>query len=349
MVINGIEWKPVIVNGMNTRYIANELGNVMNVETGYILKPSPYAESGRLRLCLHLPDGTKKDMKIYRIIWEAFNGPVPKDLTIDHIDDDFNNNQLSNLQLLTASENIKKYYRNHPDKGFQKTIPDQTVHEFFKMIKRGIFYQEAAHKLDISVNVAKGYINGRRRKDIWTLYQPFPKSAWSRTKIGKKEKDRIKYLLLEGKSTREILKDISVSYDQYGINLVSRMRSELCIANNVINDDTWENVEKLIIDGKTNKEIYSILNLEYSESLARKITRKRNILGIPDKRFTIATKEEIEFMTSSIINGLSNREILSSMGKYDDRYYRQLCADLRYRKIKHDSTTIEKASKDVTE
>ena len=36
---------------------------------------------------------------IHRRIWEASNGPIPKGMSIDHIDGNTNNNNLSNLRL----------------------------------------------------------------------------------------------------------------------------------------------------------------------------------------------------------------------------------------------------------
>jgi hypothetical protein len=36
---------------------------------------------------------------IHRRIWEASNGPIPKGMSIDHVDGNTNNNNLSNLRL----------------------------------------------------------------------------------------------------------------------------------------------------------------------------------------------------------------------------------------------------------
>jgi len=41
----------------------------------------------------------------HRIVWEAFNGKIPAGLEIDHIDRDRHNNILTNLRLVTHSEN----------------------------------------------------------------------------------------------------------------------------------------------------------------------------------------------------------------------------------------------------
>ena len=41
----------------------------------------------------------------HRLIWEAANGAIPDDMVIDHIDRDKRNNTLSNLRLVTRTDN----------------------------------------------------------------------------------------------------------------------------------------------------------------------------------------------------------------------------------------------------
>ena len=53
--------------------------------------------------------------KEHRIIWEMFNGEIPKNLTIDHINEKKDDNRIENLQLLTMEQNIK---RSHVAKGY---------------------------------------------------------------------------------------------------------------------------------------------------------------------------------------------------------------------------------------
>lgn len=47
---------------------------------------------------------------IQRVIWQAFVGYVPDGYEIDHIDNNRQNNSMSNLQLLTKSQNNQKSY-----------------------------------------------------------------------------------------------------------------------------------------------------------------------------------------------------------------------------------------------
>lgn len=49
-----------------------------------------------------------KHYYIHRLVWTAHKGSIPAGITIDHIDGNHFNNNISNLQLLTQSENSRK-------------------------------------------------------------------------------------------------------------------------------------------------------------------------------------------------------------------------------------------------
>mgnify|MGYP001593560710 CR=1 FL=1 len=53
----------------------------------------------------------------HRIIWEMFNGEIPKNMEVDHINDDRADNRIENLQLLTRNQNS---LRISSSKGFGK-------------------------------------------------------------------------------------------------------------------------------------------------------------------------------------------------------------------------------------
>jgi len=44
--------------------------------------------------------------RVHRVVWEAFNGPIPGRLEVNHKDLDRTNNSLENLELLTHRENV---------------------------------------------------------------------------------------------------------------------------------------------------------------------------------------------------------------------------------------------------
>jgi len=58
-----------------------------------------------------------KAIAMSRAVWEYFNGKIPKNMHVDHIDGDNSNNLIENLQLLSNSKNKQKgaprNYRNN--------------------------------------------------------------------------------------------------------------------------------------------------------------------------------------------------------------------------------------------
>ena len=66
---------------------------------------------GYLTVCLsNIEYGKQKRryITVHKIVFETFNGDVPKDLTIDHVDNNCKNNKLENLQLLSREKNAVK-------------------------------------------------------------------------------------------------------------------------------------------------------------------------------------------------------------------------------------------------
>ena len=48
---------------------------------------------------------------VQRIVWDAFNGPIPTGLEVDHVNDIRTDNRLKNLQLLSHKANCNKPHR----------------------------------------------------------------------------------------------------------------------------------------------------------------------------------------------------------------------------------------------
>jgi hypothetical protein len=49
----------------------------------------------------------------HRVIWEMFNGEIPQGLVINHIDNDYLNNKISNLEVVSTKENNHKTYQHN--------------------------------------------------------------------------------------------------------------------------------------------------------------------------------------------------------------------------------------------
>ena len=103
--INNCEYK---THPIYTLYAASKDGRIIHIvkqvpnkgnknNIGYLIfKVRKFGESGF------------KNYYVHRFIWETYNSIIPDGKEIHHIDNNKENNRLSNLQLITHSENCKK-------------------------------------------------------------------------------------------------------------------------------------------------------------------------------------------------------------------------------------------------
>jgi hypothetical protein len=93
-----------------SRYEVSSLSRITNVNTGYMLKGSKTPE-GYWRVYMVNDTGKQQSKSFHVLTASAFLG-IDKTKTVDHIDQDKNNNDLENLRWATKSEqslNRKKY------------------------------------------------------------------------------------------------------------------------------------------------------------------------------------------------------------------------------------------------
>jgi hypothetical protein len=50
----------------------------------------------------------RKWLRVHRLVYHHFKGPIKRNLVVDHMDENKSNNHISNLQLLTVGDNINK-------------------------------------------------------------------------------------------------------------------------------------------------------------------------------------------------------------------------------------------------
>ena len=89
-------------------YGANKQGEVINIHIGIPRKggyhPNGYLITGVIG-SRHIKH---KTVRVHRFIYECYNGLIPDDMVIDHINDIKDDNRLCNLQLMTQQQNCKK-------------------------------------------------------------------------------------------------------------------------------------------------------------------------------------------------------------------------------------------------
>ncbi len=84
-------------------YGANKMGQIINLTTKKILKPTD--RQGYHRVFIR-----NKSYSVHRLVYEAFHGNCPQYL--DHIDGNRSNNILENLRPITQSVNMKNSFKN---------------------------------------------------------------------------------------------------------------------------------------------------------------------------------------------------------------------------------------------
>lgn len=82
-----------------------KLGKTWAGDVGYrACKATMLKGYAQVSLC---KDSTYTRKAVHRLLWEAFNGPIPGRLEINHKDLDRSNNRLENLELVTHQQNLK--------------------------------------------------------------------------------------------------------------------------------------------------------------------------------------------------------------------------------------------------
>lgn len=107
----------------NDLYSVDEIGNVYGYG-GSILK---VGDNGAGYKCVNIYcNGISKKEYVHRLVYEAISGKeIPKGYEINHKDGNRSNNKITNLELVTRSENLKHSYcelGRQPNKPFGKNV-----------------------------------------------------------------------------------------------------------------------------------------------------------------------------------------------------------------------------------
>lgn len=93
----------------NERYLISKYGTVYDKERDKIVKP--WISNGYEQI--NVKDNGKWGTKyVHQLVWEAFNGKVPKGMEVNHISECKTENSLSNLNLLSHKANCNWGTRN---------------------------------------------------------------------------------------------------------------------------------------------------------------------------------------------------------------------------------------------
>ena len=89
-----------------TNFGANKYGQIFNKKTKRVSIGSKKL-NGYMVITLSQNGLQRKTIDVHRLVYEIFNGPIPDEMQINHIDSNRQNNCIKNLELMTRSENAK--------------------------------------------------------------------------------------------------------------------------------------------------------------------------------------------------------------------------------------------------
>lgn len=108
--ISGEEWKPI--DGTGQKYYISNKGRAKSLKRSKaIILAQQKNNKGYYRVCLSI-NGKSQYYLTHRLVADAFvynDNPQEKD-TIDHIDENKENNNSNNLQWLSMADNIRKHF-----------------------------------------------------------------------------------------------------------------------------------------------------------------------------------------------------------------------------------------------
>ena len=134
------------------KYIVYEDGNVYSLSKNKMMKPT-LQKNGYCKIYI-----CNKNTWLHRFIMEAFNGK--SDLTVDHIDGNKENNNLSNLEYVTQAENTRRMFERVGTAHLKDNFNGE-IYGCKKLVYKGLKFNsinELARKMGLNRNTVKNRI-----------------------------------------------------------------------------------------------------------------------------------------------------------------------------------------------
>ncbi len=134
----------VVINGSEGFYTISDKGDVYSYFTPLIKKLKTRLRRGYESLTLRLNE-VRKDYSIHVLVAEHFIGPRPDGFQVNHIDGNKINNNVTNLEYVTQSENMKHAFRlglqcNKGENHSQSKLTELDIIKIRRMRKMGMTY-----------------------------------------------------------------------------------------------------------------------------------------------------------------------------------------------------------------
>ena len=222
-------WKRIFIINKPTRYMIGDDGSVFSEITNKMLKPF-INPSGYYLVDISL-EGKSYTRQVHRLVAIAF---IPNPLrleTVNHIDGDKSNNDVSNLEWMTLGDNVRHAWSTglaKPRHGIENpanVYSEDQIHKLCQMLEAGnMNYKQIAKECNVNVTLIYDIRIRGKWKQISELYD-IPTTIAGHKEI----RNDILDLMRKGYSNKEIIDVLCLPVnmlDQY-INAASTTIPEM--------------------------------------------------------------------------------------------------------------------------
>ena len=138
---------------------------------GKELKPKT-KKNGYKELYLSISKNKAKSFYVHRLIAQTFIGSIPDGHNVNHIDGDKANNNVSNLEIITYSENSKHAYKHgliklNPQKGSEKSNSKTNEKEVLQIRTEHAKHRSLKKLISKYKHLSKGAITKIIYRETW--------------------------------------------------------------------------------------------------------------------------------------------------------------------------------------
>ena len=141
------------------KYIVYEDGNVYSLSKNKMMKPT-LQKNGYCKIYI-----CNKNTWLHRFIMEAFNGK--SDLTVDHIDGNKENNNLSNLEYVTQAENTRRMFERVGTAHLKDNFNGE-IYGCKKLVYKGLKFN-SINELAQKTGLSRTTVKNRIKKGIFNV------------------------------------------------------------------------------------------------------------------------------------------------------------------------------------
>lgn len=148
-----------------SQFMVDQNGRVLNGITYRLMRPGKNLP-GYLYVNIKTNTGERKNKALHRLVFENFINSIPENMIIDHIDGNKENNHVSNLRCISASENISSYQERKRKSG---TFGFNHDEEFIQMIKWFLENTNFSQsELGRRMGIAQSHVSAISNKRAWS-------------------------------------------------------------------------------------------------------------------------------------------------------------------------------------